>query len=282
MLVNLRQILSRAQAERYAVGGFNMTTLESAQAIVEAAASENSPVILQISEKTIEYMGLPLAFAVARTCAESVTVPVVIHFDHGKNWPLLESALKIGFSSIMIDASKTPINQRILLVKDFVNKAHRSGATVEAEEDVIGGVEDYVDGEGWQLTDPKRASKFVSETRCDAFAVSIGSSHGKPLPNEKLDFELLKQIRSVVKVPLVLHGASSTPQEVIREVIAQGIVKINIDTDLRLAFSSQLRTTLGADDEVYDPREYLSSAREAVKEAVVAKIRLFGSNNKAG
>ena len=280
MLVNLSHILAKADREKYAIGGFNMTTLESAMAIIEAGEQEKSPIILQISEKTIDYMGLDLAFAIAKTLADGASIPVAIHFDHGRNFELVQKAADIGFSSVMLDVSKMEKNERIPFVKEFTTRAHRRKITVEAEEDQIGGREDYVDGNRGHFTDPKRTAQFVRETDVDCFAVSIGSTHGKPLPNEELDLDLLKEINKAVEVPLVLHGASSTDGKVIEEAISLGICKINIDTDLRLAFTRELRRTL-KDPDIYDPREEMKPSRDEIREEVIKHIRLFGSSDKA-
>lgn len=280
MLVNLKKMLADADREHYAIGGFNITSLETALGIIEAAEEEKSPVIFQISEKTIDYMGLDLAYAISKTLADRTKLPVCIHFDHGRNFPLVEESIKIGYSSVMVDASKMEANRRIPFVRDFVKKAHRHQVTVEAEEDVIGGREDYIEGKGWRFTDPKRAAVFTRQTGVDCFAVSIGNSHGKALPDEKFDLELLGEINVAVDVPLVLHGASSTPDKLIREAIARGVCKINIDTDLRVAFTDELRLTL-KDKDLYDPRDELKPSIEQVKEKVIEKIRLFGSNGKA-
>jgi len=279
MLVNFRRILEEAQKERYAIGAFNMTAIETAMAIVTAAEKQNSPVILQLSEKSIDYFGFDLALGICRHLAEQAKVPVCVHLDHGKKMPLVDRALDSGFSSIMADLSKFPANERIKLGRDIVQRAHHKSITVELEEDSIGGKEDYVSGEV-KYSNPKRAASFVKETGCDAFAVAIGSAHGKPMPDEKLDLDLLREIRRVVTVPLVLHGASSTPPDITREAISRGICKINIDTDLRLAYSQKVRQAL-ADPEVYDPRDYLKEALEAVMQVVEEKIKMFGSNNKA-
>jgi fructose-bisphosphate aldolase, class II len=281
MLVNTKEMLRRADQGRYAVGGFNITALDTALAIFEAAEAEASPVILQITKKTIDYMGLDVAYAIAKTLAERTHIPISVHFDHGRNFELVQQAVDCGFPSVMLDVSRMPKEERIPFVKDFVKKAHRRGVTVEVEEDQIGGREDYVVGQSGHLTNPERAAAFIRETDCDSFAVSIGSAHGKPLPNERLDVELLREINHAVEVPLVLHGASSTPEATIREVIAAGVCKINIDTDLRLAFNKQLRRTLEQED-LYDPRDELRPTIAEVKKVVAAKIRLFGSNGKAG
>jgi fructose-bisphosphate aldolase, class II len=279
MLVNLKTVLKKADELEYAVGGFNITTLESAMAIVQAAEQEQSPVIFQISEKTIDYMGLEVAYAITKTLADQSPVPVVIHLDHGRNFKLAEQALKIGFSSIMLDVSKMEKDKRIPFVAQFVKKAHKLGASVEAEEDMIGGREDYVVGDNSHFTDPKRAKAFTENTEIDCFAVSIGESHGKPLPNEKLDLNLLSQIDRIVRVPLVLHGASSTPEPIVRQVISRGVRKINIDTDLRLAFTKELRHTL-EDKKIYDPREELRPSTDEIRDIVIEKIKLFGSDKK--
>ena len=280
MLVNTKKMLKDADEGGYAVGGFNITGLESAIAIVEAAEAEKSPVILQISEKTIDYMGLDLVFSITKTLADRTAVPAAIHFDHGRNFKLVEESIDIGFSSIMLDVSQMPEKERIPFVKKFSEKAHRRHVSVEVEEDQIGGREDYVEGRGWKFTDPNRARQFVEATNCDAFAISIGNSHGKALPNEDFDLDLISEIDKVVKPPLVLHGASSTPEAKIKEAIKRGVRKINIDTDLRLAFNTQLRDTVAHDKDAYDPRKILSPTIPAIKKVVQEKIRLFGSNNR--
>ena len=281
MLVNTKQILKKADEGGYAIGGFNITGLESAMAIVEAAETEKSPVILQISEKTIDYMGLDLAFSVAKTLADRTAVPTAIHFDHGRNFKLVQESVEIGFTSIMLDVSQMAEEKRILFVKEFTERAHKRLVSVEVEEDQIGGREDYVEGRGWKYTDPVRARKFVEATACDAFAVSIGNSHGKALPNEEFDLDLITEIDKTVSVPLVLHGASSTPEEKIKGAIKRGIRKINIDTDLRLAFNKQVRDTLTHDKKVYDPRGILGPTVPQIKKVVQEKMRLFGSSHKA-
>ncbi len=280
MLVNCKQILTKADQERYAIGGFNITSLETALGIIQAAEEQKSPVILQISEKTIDYMGLEVVTSIARTLADRASVPIAVHFDHGRNFELVWRSIEIGFSSVMLDVSKMPQGERIPFVKEFALRAHQRNVTVEVEEDVIGGREDYIEGKGWKFTDPKRAAIFAKETGCDMFAVSIGNSHGKALPDETLDMKLLSEIDAAVSVPLVLHGASSTPDEKIRDAISRGVRKINIDTDLRLAVNDAIRATL-KNEALYDPRDILKSSIEAVKKVVSGKIQLFGSNGKA-
>lgn len=280
MLVNCKKILEKADQEHFAIGGFNITSLETALGIVQAAEELTSPIILQISEKTIDYMSLEVVTSLARTLADRSTVPVAVHFDHGRNYDLVTKSIEMGFTSVMLDVSKMPEKERIPFVKSYVQSAKKRNVTVEVEEDVIGGREDYVDGKGWKFTDPKRAAVFVQETGCDMFAISIGNSHGKALPDETFDIDLISEINSRVSVPLVLHGASSTPDKLIREAISRGVCKINIDTDLRLAVNTAIRDTL-KNEELYDPRDILKSSITAVKELVAEKIRLFGSEGKA-
>jgi len=280
MLVNSKKLLKQARAEQFAVGAFNITSLETALGIIAAAEEEKSPVILAISEKTIDYMGLEVVYAISRSLADKATVPVTIHFDHGRNFPLVWRAVEIGFSSVMLDVSKMDTNKRIPFVKKFAERCHVRNVSVEVEEDVIGGVEDYIKGNDKAKTDPDRAELFAQKTGCDVFAVSIGNRHGKAMPNETLDVELLTKIAEKVSLPLVLHGASSTDPKLTRQVISKGVAKINIDTDLRLAFEKSVRGTLH-DTKLYDPRDILKPSIEAVKKTVVEKIRLFGSNNKA-
>jgi len=279
MLVNFLSILKKAQKERYAVGAFNMTAIETGMAIVAEAERLNSPVILQLSEKSLDYFGFDLALGICRHLAESVRVPVCVHLDHGKNLSLIERAIDFGFPSIMADLSAFPVAERIKLGREIVSRAHHKSVSVELEEDSIGGKEDYVSGE-LKYTEPRRAAVFVKNTDCDAFAVAIGSVHGRPMPGERLDLDLLREIRRLVDVPLVLHGASSTPPKIIREAISRGVCKINIDTDLRVAFSKKVREAL-TDPEVYDPRDYLKEGQKAVRQIVEEKIKLFGSDNKA-
>lgn len=282
MLVTLRDILPKARQEGYAVGAFNTANMEITQAIVEAAVEEQSPVIIQTSEKAIEYAGLDVLFGMIKTLSMDADIPIVIHLDHGKTLSVIDEVLEVGFTSVMIDASQFPEAERVKVAKEVTAKAHAKGLSVEGERDQLRGKEDDVKGAEGKLTDPDEAAAFVRESGIDAFAVSIGNAHGKPLPNETLDLNLLEKISKKVLIPLTLHGASSTPEELIKKAISLGVAKINIDTDLRVAFSGALRDVLSKHPDVYDPREELGPAREAVKKMVRAKMKLFGSCGKAG
>lgn len=280
MLVSLSKVLKVAQAHKFAVGAFNAFNLETVQAIIGAAEELHAPVIIQTSEKAIAYAGgVEIISSLIWSCAQESPIPVVLHLDHGRTHAVIDEALKAGYTSIMFDGANLPFHENVKWTKHFVAKAHKKSISVEAELGRLGGVEDIIH-DAQHLTDPMQAVEFVRETHCDALAVSIGNRHGKPTKDEKLDMELLRRIRDVVSAPLVLHGASGTPANSIREAIDLGVTKINIDTDLRVAFSDAERNVL-KDKDLYDPREILTPARDAVFETVKDKIRLFGGHLQA-
>lgn len=277
MLAKLQTVLKRAQRGRYAVGAFNVSDLEQVQAVVMAAVKERSPVIVNTSEKALAYAGLEELAALTMTMAKKYPIPVVVNLDHGRHLPTVRSCLRHGWTGIMYDGSTLPwpINiRRTRLVRDW---ASRVGVGVEGE---IGQV-NYRSGRGRSpkvvLASPAQAWEFVQRTKVAALAVGLGNSHGLPIPGERLHFDLLRRITQAVSVPLVLHGASGTPAKSIRRAIALGICKINIDTDLRLAFSGALRRVL-RQKSIYDPRLALLAARQATFEEVRRHIVLFGSH----
>jgi len=305
MLVTNKELLKRAQREAYAVGAFNIQNLESLLAVVEAAEEEKSPVIVAVTPSAIKYGGLNYLARLVRTAAETMPVPMSLHLDHGEDVETVKKCLEAGFTSVMIDGSHMPFEENVALTKCVVDLAHQKGVSVEGELGRLTDVEEKtVEEREAVLTDPREAEEFVKRTGVDALAVSIGTSHGayKFKGEPQLDFERLKQIRERVKVPLVLHGASSVPQwiiekatkygaelagakgipeEHIRKAISLGITKINIDTDLRLAFTATVREVLANSPKEFDPRKILGPAKEAMKEVVRAKMRLFGSSGKA-
>lgn len=280
MLVTLNEVLNDAQENGYAVGAFNVYNLESAQAVIQGALDTNAPVILNTSPKAIDYAGLTNIAALLLDIAERAPIPVVVHLDHGKDLNLLKNCITNGYSSVMFDASGLPEGERIPQTVTAVNFAHQHRASIEGEQDSIGGKEDYVQGDNNNFTDPDQAAKFVDATDLDAFAVSIGNIHGPALPEETLDIDLLKKIRAKVEIPLVLHGASNTPPTLIKEAITAGICKINIDTELRQHFISQIHHTLVHNRDILDPRDLLTPARDAMTKVVKAKIQLFGSQGR--
>lgn len=281
MLVNTKAMLRHARANGYAVGAFNTSDLEITKAVVAAAVEQRSPVILQTSEKAIDYAGLEQIAAIMIRAAEAAPVPVAVHLDHGKSLERARACLNGGYTSVMIDASRLDYHANIKLTQQVVAAAQLKTASVEAELGLISGKEDYVKALASKLTDPDQAVVFVSETQCDSLAVSIGNAHGIPLAQEIFDLDRLEAIGRKVKVPLVLHGASSTHPSRIKRAIELGVAKINIDTDIRLAFNNNLRHFLNNNPQAYDPRDMLTEAAEGVKQVVTHKIKLFGSAHRA-
>ena len=305
MLVTNRDLLFPAMREAYAVGAFNISNLESLSAVVEAAVEEKSPVIVAVTPSSVRYAGLAYIEKIVKTAAESAPVPMSLHLDHGKGAETVSKCIEAGFTSVMIDGSHLKFEENVALTKRVVDLAHPKGVSVEAELGRLAGVEEStVEEREAVLTGPDAARKFVERTGVDALAVAIGTSHGayKFKGEPKLDFERLRLIKDKVDVPLVLHGASSVPawitekavkygaelsgakgvpEEHIRKAISLGITKINIDTDLRLAFTATVREFLVKSPKIFDPRKILGSAKEAMKEIVKNKMRLFGSSGKA-
>ena len=306
MLVTNKDLMLPAMQEGYAIGAFNITNLESLLAIVETAVEENSPVIVAVTPSSIEYAGLAYVEKMVEAAAKSAPVPMSLHLDHGKDLETVTECIDVGFTSVMIDGSHLNFEENVALTKKVVNMAHPKGISVEAELGRLAGIEESkVEERRAVLTDPDAAVEFVNQTGVDTLAVAIGTSHGayKFRGEPKLDFERLKLIRKEVRIPLVLHGASSVPswiiekaikygaelkgakgipEDHIKKAISFGISKINIDTDLRLAFTGTIREFLAKNPEVFDPRKILDSAKTAMKEVVKNKMHLFGSAGKAG
>ncbi|MCL4515265.1 MAG: class II fructose-1,6-bisphosphate aldolase [Firmicutes bacterium] len=281
--VAVSDLLRAADADGYAVGAFNLNNLEILQAIIAAAEAEQAPVIIQATQGGIKYGGLDYIAAMARVAAEEARVPVALNLDHGTSFEQAVRCIKAGFSAVMVDGSKLPFDENAALVKKVVDVAHAVGVSVEAELGKIGGTEDNITVSQREalMTDPEEAAEFVARSGADALAVSIGTAHGVYQGEPKLDFARLQEIARAVSIPLVLHGASGVPDGSIREAVRLGIRKINIDTEIRLAFAGSLRELLARDAGVYDPREILGTAREAMQKVVQEKIRLFGASGKA-
>jgi len=305
MLVTNKDLLLPARRKAYAVGAFNIQNLESLLAVAEAAVEEKSPVVVAVTPSAIKYAGLAYLVKIARIATEATPVPMSLHLDHGEDFETISRCIEAGFTSVMIDGSFLKFEENIALTTRVVDLAHPKGVSVEAELGRLAGVEEKtVEEKEAVLTDPRAAEEFVERTRVDALAVAIGTSHGayKFKAEPKLDFERLRLIEEKVDLPLVLHGASSVPswiiekavkygaeltgargipEEHIKKAISLGIAKINIDTDLRLAFTATIREFLANSPKEFDPRKILGPAKEAVKEVVKAKTRLFGSSGKA-
>ena len=282
-LIAVAEMLERAEKGKYAVGAFNCNNMEIVQAIITAAEAEEAPVIIQASQGAIKYAGLKWVAGMARLAAERSKVPVAIHLDHGTSFEQCVKCIAAGFSSVMIDGSRLPFDENVELTNKVLEVAKSVGVSVEAELGKIGGTEDdiTVDERDAMLTDPKEAKEFVERTGVDSLAVSIGTAHGQYKGEPKLDFERLEKIKSFVKIPIVLHGSSGVPDEAIEKAISLGVSKVNIDTNIREAFTNTMRRVLEEKPGEIDPRKVLGPAREAAVEIIREKIRLFGTSGKA-
>jgi len=283
MLVSGKEVLEHAHKNGYAVGAFNVNNMEIVQAIVEAAEETNSPVILQASQGGLKYAGVEYIAKMAQVAAHNTKVPVVIHLDHGTDFVQIMQCIRHGFTSVMIDGSKHQLEENIAITKKIVELAHAVGISVEAELGKIGGTEDEITVEEREatFTDVDEADRFVKETGVDSLAIAIGTAHGPYKGEPKLDFERLKAIKERLNMPLVLHGSSGVPEESIRRAVSLGINKINIDTDLRMAFSNAVREVVLNNPSEYDPRKLLGPAREAMKKVIIEKMLMFGSAGRA-
>jgi len=282
-LVDAASLLRRAARGGWAVGAFNCNNMEILQAIIRAAEAENAPVIVQASQGAIKYAGLGYIAAMALHAARAARVPVAVHLDHGTSFEQVVRCVRAGFTSVMIDGSHLPLEENIALTQRVVEVARPIGVSVEAELGRIGGAEDDIRVRQREafFTDPEEAARFVGETKVDSLAVAVGTAHGRYRGVPRLDFERLRRIRSLVDVPLVLHGSSGVPADAIREAIASGIAKVNIDTDIRQAFVTALRRALAEAPDEIDPRKVLGPARDAATDVIREKIRLFGSSGRA-
>lgn len=299
MLVSSKKLLLKAQKQGYAVGQFNVYNLESAQAVIAAAEREKSPIILGITKKSIDYVGLSELALIIRDLAKKSKVPVVLHLDHGRTIETVRDCLKVGFTSVMFDGSFYNLGTNIKLTQKAVRSAHNKNVQIEAELGRLG----FVDKKARSFTNPEEAEEFVKKTKIDSLAIAVGTSHGayKFTGESFIDIERIKLVRKKVQIPLVLHGASGAlsdlvdqanrygakikktsgvSDELIKKAIKAGISKINIDTDLRLAFNASLRQNLSQNKSEFDPRQLLKPANKKITEIVLQKIKLFGSKNK--
>lgn len=281
-LVTTTELLKNAQEGHYAIGAFNVENMEMVMAVISAAEELQAPVILQTTPSTIKYAGLDYYLANARVAAERASVPVAMHLDHGSSFDLAMKALRVGYTSIMIDGSHESYEDNIALSKAVVDACSPSQIPVEAELGKVGGKEDDLDGgEGSAYTDPIEAKVFVERTGVSSLAVAIGTAHGLYKGEPKLDLERLSEIREVVSVPLVLHGGSGIPDETIIESIKRGICKVNYATELRIAYSEGVKKVLNENPETIDPKKYGAEGLKCVKEFVKDKIMVCGCNQKA-
>ncbi len=283
MLVTGKEILDHASKNNYAVGAFNIVDMEMLQAVIAAAEEEKSPVFVQTTEGALSYAGYGYLSAMVRYAAENAKVPVAFHLDHGGSFETAMQCLRHGWTSVMIDGSHHPFEGNVDVTSRVVAAAHAMGVSVEAELGRLGGIEDNisVDEKDAMFTDPAEAKEFVERTGVDYLAIAIGTAHGKYKGVPKLDIDRLKKIKGDLNMPIVLHGASGVGADQIEMAIANGVNKINIDTDLRCAYTDKVREILGNDKDVFDLRKIIGPARENVQATVAAKMRQFGSSGKA-
>jgi fructose-bisphosphate aldolase class II len=298
-LVTSSEMFAKALTSDYAVGAFNVNNMEIIQGIVDAAKEENAPLILQVSAGARKYARPAYLVKLVEAAILDTGLDIVLHLDHGEDFEICKKCVDDGFTSVMIDGSKHPLEENIALTKQVVEYAHAHGVSVEAELGKLAGIEDNinVDERSAKFTDPQEAAEFVERTGVDSLAIAIGTSHGayKFKGEPYLDFERLKKIHSLIpETPLVLHGASTVlpefvslcnqyggdipgaqgvPEEMIREAAKHGVCKVNIDTDLRLAMTAEIRRYLQDHPEDFDPRKYLGPARDAIQKMVAHKIK---------
>ena len=307
-LVTTKEMFRKSMEEGFAIGAFNINNMEIMQGIVDAAQKQNSPVILQASSGAIKYARINYIMKMLEAAVEETTIPIAIHLDHGADFEICKKCIDAGFTSVMIDGSKYSFEENIEITKKVVDYAHSKGVVVEAELGQLAGIEDDVNvsESDAKYTDPDQAKEFVERTGCDSLAIAIGTSHGayKFKGEAKLRMDILKAVKEKIpNTPIVLHGASTVipelvetcnkyggdipgakgvPDEILHEASVSGVSKINVDTDLRLAFTSEIRKTLSENPSAFDPRKYLTPAREKITEIVEHKIKdVFCSSNKA-
>lgn len=283
MIVNTKEMLEKAKTEKYAVPHFNINNLEWTRYILEECEKERTPVIIGVSEGALKYIGGPYTVVgIVKNLVKdlNITIPVAIHLDHGSSVDSCKNCIDAGFTSVMIDASKYDLDLNIQMVKEVVEYAHPKNVTVEAEIGHVGGAED---GEEMESAYAKLedAIKLVNETHIDSLAPAIGSAHGiyKGIP--KINYNLIRDVQLNTNLPLVLHGGSGIPDNIIKESIQCGINKLNINTDLQVVWSKAVRIFLQENTEVYDPRKVIKSGEEAMKKMIASKIALLGSANRA-
>ena len=279
-LVTTKELLLDAQKNGYAVGAFNVENMEMVQAVVAAAEELKSPVIMQTTPSTLKYAGPDMYYANVAAAAKKASVPVVMHLDHGSSFELAMQAFRAGYTSIMIDGSHSVFEENIAITKSVVDACHAGQVPVEAELGKVGGKEDDLDGGNGGYTVPSEAAEFVERTGVDSLAVAIGTAHGLYKGEPKLDFERLVEIKEKVDIPLVLHGASDVPDDLVKKAISLGICKVNVATDLKIPFAKAVKEYLDEHNGESDPRKYMTPGKLAMKEIVKNKIEVCGSMNR--
>lgn len=306
MLVSGIEILNKANKEYYGVGAFNFVNYEMLSAIFEAANDINAPIIVQASEGAIKYLGIDIVVGMVKILSNRYShIPVSLHLDHGTTFEICKIAVEAGFTSVMIDASHHPFDENLEITSKVVEMAHSNGVSVEAELGRLMGIEDNisVSEKDAILVNPKEAELFVKHSKVDYLAPAIGTSHGafKFKGEPKLDFDRLREVKKLTNIPLVLHGASAIPDYVkdaflatggnlknskgvpfsfLQDSIKGGINKVNIDTDLRIAFMAEVRRVANEDNSQFDLRKFFAPGKNFMKKLIVERIKLLGSDNK--
>lgn len=308
-LVTTKEMFEKAYKDGYAIGAFNVNNMEIIQGITEAAMEEKSPVILQVSAGARKYARHNYLVKLVEAAILETDLPIALHLDHGENFDICKACVDGGFSSVMIDGSKYSFEENIALTKQVVDYAHSKGVVVEGELGRLAGIEDAVNvtDEDAQFTDPAQVEEFVSKTGVDSLAIAIGTSHGaykfKPGQKPRLRFDILEKIQQRLEgFPIVLHGASSVPQDkvaiinqfggampdaigipedMLRQAAKMAVCKINIDSDLRICMTAAVRQHLAEHPDHFDPRQFLTPGREAIKQIVAHKMRdVLGSSGR--
>ncbi|MBW4829232.1 MAG: class II fructose-1,6-bisphosphate aldolase [Clostridiaceae bacterium] len=282
-IVSTKEMLLDAKKNNYAIPAFNIHNLETMQAVLEGAWEMKSPIIIATTPGTVNYAGVDFLVNMAKAGAKNFDIPIAIHLDHCSDVDFVKKCILAGYKSVMIDASIKEYEENIRLTREVVEFSKKYGVTVESELGVVGGQEDErkVDEKDALYTDPNVALDFLEKTEVDSLAVAIGTAHGVYKLEPELDINRLDEIRNEVYVPLVLHGASGVPEESVIEAIKHGICKINISTELKMAFIKEIRKYLAENPSANDPRNYLTPGKEAIKEVVMNKIRICGCENRA-
>lgn len=282
-LINPLNFIKKAQELNIAIAAFNIHNMETIQAVVEGAVAERAPVIIQTTPGTLRHAGISYVAANVKVAAEEHNIPIALHLDHCSSFATIIKAIQAGYTSVMIDGAELPYDENVALVKEVVKIGHWAGVAVEGEIGRIGGTEDdiTVDERDAALTIPKEAKEFAESTGIDTLAIAIGTAHGIYKGEPKLDFQRLKEIRSLVDLPIVLHGASGVPDKSIRKAIKGGISKINIATELKIPLANAIQDCFANNPEENDPRNYLGEGKNAVIKVVREKIKLCGCSGLA-
>ena len=273
-LVTSKKLLKDAQKGGYAIAAFNVENMEMVMAVIEAAREENCPILIQTTPSTVKYGSAPLYGAIVKELAQNIDVPIAMHLDHGESYEAAISAMMSGYTSIMIDGSQLSFEDNIALTKKVVGAAHAVGIPVEAELGKVGGKEDDLDvGQTDDKTDPREAAEFVERTGADFLAVAIGTAHGLYKGTPNIDVERLKEIRKLVDIPLVLHGATGVDDEVVKQCIKTGISKVNYATELRIAYTDGIKEVVQKDSSIFDPKVLGRAGMAKVKAVAIKNIR---------